>query len=97
MHFLMVISMSTRRAREHKEDNDVEQAFRNNELVTLIDGFRLYQIVELNKLNKTVLLDEMYNDEGYYYSKHFPKILTGWENVYTTGKHVIENEGQHES
>ena len=44
--------------------NDVEQAFRNNELVTLIDGFRLYQIVELNKLNKTVLLDEMYNDEG---------------------------------
>lgn len=63
--------------------NDVERAFRNNELVTLIDGFRLYQIVELNKLNKTVLLDEMYNnDEGHYYSKHFPKILTGWENVY---------------
>lgn len=76
--------------------SDVEQAFRNNELVTLIDGFRLYQIVELNKLNKTVLLDEMYNDEGHYYSKHFPKILTGWESVYTTGKHVIENEERHE-
>lgn len=76
--------------------SDVEQAFRNNELVTLIDGFRLYQIVELNKLNKTVLLDEMYNDEGRYYSKHFPKILTGWENVYTTGKHVIESEERHE-
>jgi hypothetical protein len=56
----------------------------------------LYQIVELNKLNKTVLLDEMYNDEGHYYSKHFPKILTGWESVYTTGRHVIESEGQHE-
>lgn len=79
--------------------NDVERAFRNNELVklvTLIDSFRLYQIVELNKLNKTVLLDEMYNDEGKYYSKHFPKILTGWESVYTTGKHVIESEERHE-
>lgn len=79
--------------------NDVERAFRNNELVklvTLIDSFRLYQIVELNKLNKTVLLDEMYNDEGRYYSKHFPKILTGWESVYTTGKHVIESEERHE-
>lgn len=75
---------------------NVEQAFYNNELVTLIDGFRLYQIVELNKLNKTVLLDEMYNDEGRYYSKHFPKILTGWESVYTTGKHVIESEERHE-
>lgn len=75
---------------------NVEQAFRNNELVTLIDGFRLYQIVELNKLNKTVLLDEMYNDEGRYYSKHFPKILTGWESVYTTGKHVIESEERYE-
>lgn len=73
--------------------NDVERAFHNGELVTLIDGFRLYQIVELNKLNKTVLLDEMYNDEGHYYSKHFPKILTGWESVYTTGRHVIESEG----
>lgn len=72
---------------------NVEQAFHNNELVTLIDGFRLYQIIELNK---TVLLDEMYNDEGHYYSKHFPKILTGWESVYTTGKHVIESEEQHE-
>lgn len=77
--------------------SDVERAFRNNELVKLIDGFRLYQIVELNKLNKTVLLDEMYNDEGHCYSKHFPKILTGWESVYPTGKHVIESEGQHES
>lgn len=77
--------------------SDVEQAFRNNELVTLIDGFRLYQIIELNKLNKTVLLDEMYNDEGHYYSKHFPKILTGWESVYTTGRHVIESEERHES
>lgn len=76
--------------------SDVEQAFRNNELVTLIDGFRLYQIVELNKLNRTVLLDEMYNDEGRYYSKHFPKVLTGWESVYTTGKHVIESEERHE-
>ncbi|SDN53786.1 hypothetical protein [Limosilactobacillus mucosae] len=76
--------------------SDVEQAFRNNELVTLIDGFRLYQIVELNKLNKTVLLDEMYNDEGHYYSKHFPKVLTGWESVYMTGKHVIESEERHE-
>ena len=76
--------------------NNVEQAFRNNELVTLIDGFRLYQIVELNKLNETVLLDEMYNDEGHYYSKHFPKILTGWESVYTTGKHVIESEERYE-
>lgn len=76
--------------------NNVERAFRNNELVTLIDGFRLYQIVELNKLNKTVLLDEMYNDEGCYYSKHFPKILTGWESVYTTGKHVIESEERYE-
>lgn len=75
---------------------NVERAFRNNELVTLIDGFRLYQIVELNKLNKTVLLDEMYNDEGRYYSKHFPKILTGWESVYTTGKHVIESEERYE-
>ena len=75
---------------------NVERAFRNNELVTLIDGFRLYQIIELNKLNKTVLLDEMYNDEGKYYSKHFPKILTGWESVYTTGKHVIESEERHE-
>lgn len=75
---------------------NVEQAFHNNELVTLIDGFRLYQIIELNKLNKTVLLDEMYNDEGRYYSKHFPKILTGWESVYTTGKHVIESEERHE-
>lgn len=75
---------------------NVEQAFHNNELVTLIDGFRLYQIIELNKLNKTVLLDEMYNDEGKYYSKHFPKILTGWESVYTTGKHVIESEGHYE-
>ena len=28
--------------------------------------------------------------------KHFPKILTGWESVYTTGKHVIESEEQHE-
>ena len=63
--------MSARRAKWHKEDNDVERAFRSNELVTLIDGFRLYQIVELNKLNKTVLLDEMYNDEGHYYSKHY--------------------------
>ena len=76
--------------------NEVERAFHNNELVTLIDGFRLYQIVELNKLNKTVLLDEMYNDEGKYYSKHFPKILTGWESVYTTGKHVIESEERNE-
>lgn len=79
--------------------NDVERAFRNNEmvkLVTPIDSFRLYQIIELNKLNKTVLLDEMYNDEGHYYSKHFPKILTGWESVYTTGKHVIESEERHE-
>lgn len=76
---------------------NVEQAFRNNELVTLIDGFRLYQIVELNKLKKTVLLDEMYNDEGCYYSKHFPKVLTGWESVYTTGRRVIESEEQNES
>lgn len=75
---------------------NVEQAFHNNELVTLIDGFRLYQIIELNKLNKTVLLDEMYNDEGHCYSKHFPKILTGWESVYTTGRHVIESEERHE-
>lgn len=37
------------------------------------------------------------NDEGRYYSKHFPKILTGWESVYTTGRHVIESEGRHES
>ena len=87
--------MTTRQANERK--NDVEQAFHNNELVTLIDGFRLYQIIELNKLNKTVLLDEMYNDEGKYYSKHFPKILTGWESVYTTGRHVIESEEQNES
>ena len=72
---------------------NVEQAFHNNELVTLIDGFRLYQIIELNK---TVLLDEMYNDEGHYYSKHFPKILTGWESVYTTGRHVIESEERYE-
>lgn len=86
--------MTTRQANERK--NDVERAFRNNELVTLIDGFRLYQIVELNKLNRTVLLDEMYNDEGKYYSKHFPKILTGRESVYTTGKHVIESEGHYE-
>lgn len=76
--------------------NDVERTFQNNELVKLIDGFRLYQIVELNKLSKTVLLDEMYNDEGHYYSKHFPKVLTGWESVYTTGKHVIESEEWHE-
>ncbi len=89
--------MSTRRAKQHNEDNDVERAFKNNELVTLIDGFRLYQIVELNKLNKTVLLDEMYNDEGRYYSKRFPKILTGWKSVYTTGRHVIKSEGQRES
>lgn len=75
---------------------NVERAFCNNELVTLIDGFRLYQIIELNKLNKTVLLDEMYNDEGHYYSKHFPKILTGWESVYTTGRHVIESEERYE-
>lgn len=89
--------MSTRRAKQHNEDNYVERAFKNKELVTLIDGVRLYQIVELNKLNKTVLLDEMYNDEGHYYSKHFPKILTGWESVYTTGRHVIESEEQNES
>ena len=78
--------------RTNERKNDVERAFHNNELVTLIDGFRLYQIVELNTLNKTVLLDEMYNDEGRYYSKHFPKILTGWESVYTTGRRVIESE-----
>lgn len=45
---------------------------------------------------ETALIDEMYNDEGHYYSKHFPKVFTGWESVYTTGKHVIESEERHE-
>lgn len=66
-------------------------------------GFKVLENTEANLNGSFVSLSKKGNvlitygnDEGHYYSKHFPKILTGWESVYTTGRHVIESEGQHE-
>lgn len=65
--------------------NDVEQAFHNSEPVTLADGHKLYMIVELNKINETVLLDEVYYENQKFHSKHLPKVLTGWDSLYVPG------------